>query len=112
MGNAEGAYPPGRARTKVRWASAAHEHFGELAVPPGPTRGGEAPSAFPIVDRVLHGALYVHAGRLTAQNGDVRPGQWNTVYGMVNSQTAAAGTTDISKYHKCLTELKLNPIAT
>ena len=56
--------------------------------------------------------MYGHAGRLTFQNGGFRPGQWNTVYGMVNSQTAAAGTTDISKYHKCLTELKLNPIAT
>jgi hypothetical protein len=41
----------------------------------GPARGGYAPLAFPEVNRVCTGLLYVRAGHLTAQNGGFRPEQ-------------------------------------
>ena len=44
----------------------------------GPARGGEAPLAFPILNRFCLAFLYGRAGRLRAQNGGSRPGQYAT----------------------------------
>ena len=43
--------------------------------PSGPARGGYAPLAFPTVDLLSMELLYGRAGRLTAKNGGLRPGQ-------------------------------------
>jgi hypothetical protein len=54
---------------------ARHRLRRELCQLPGPTRGGEAPSTFSAVNRFRMGRLYGRAGRLTAKNGGLRPGQ-------------------------------------
>ena len=42
---------------------------------PGSPGGGEAPLAFPCVNRFCMGLLYGRAGRLNAKNGGFRRGQ-------------------------------------
>ena len=58
----------------------------------GPSRGGSAPLAFPIVTWVSMALLYGRAGRLTAKNGGFRPGQWTRAVANRRSTTHGAAT--------------------
>ena len=64
-----------RARRAARREPGRRTRAGRLPRLSGPSRSGYAPLAFPIVNQFCTVILYGRGGRLTAQNGDFRPGQ-------------------------------------
>jgi hypothetical protein len=50
--------------------------------------GAEATLAFSVGNRFCTALLYGRTGRLTAQNGGVRPGQWNKYKGAAGAAEA------------------------
>jgi hypothetical protein len=70
------AYIPGDLSAYIADEAAPHYEFPTARARPGRLGASMASGAFPTVNRFYMALLHGRAGRLTAENGGFRPGQW------------------------------------